>query len=146
MARPPGSDRAGRTRRRRVLPLQRGDRLGLPVPRGRLDAPLLPGHGFGLWLRLAAATLVLLLPGRAVARVLGSRSWAASFAWSVALVAGALALTFAVHASLTLTLVLVLVAGAVAAAFRTATAATRFQPGRGRSFLRDRGQGAAALV
>jgi len=69
---------------------------------------LLPEHGFGLWLRLAAATLVLLSPGRLLAR-----SWSGTLAWSVALVAGALALTFAVHGSLTLTLVLVLVVAAV---------------------------------
>jgi hypothetical protein len=81
-------------------------------------ARLLPEHGFGLWLRLAAATLVLLAPGRLVARALGQRSSSATFAWSVALVAGALAVTFAVHASLVLTLILVLVAGAAALAFR----------------------------
>ena len=34
-------------------------------------ARLLPAEGVGLWLRLAAATLVLLLPGRLVARALG---------------------------------------------------------------------------
>ena len=34
-------------------------------------ARLLPEYGVGLWLRLAAATLVLLLPGRLVARALG---------------------------------------------------------------------------
>jgi hypothetical protein len=77
-------------------------------------ARLLPEHGFGLWLRLAAASLVLLLPGRLAARALGRRGPAAAFAWSCALVAGALAVTFAVHASLDLTLALVLAAGAVA--------------------------------
>jgi hypothetical protein len=81
-------------------------------------ARLLPEHGFGLWLRLAAATLVLLLPGRLVARALGRSGPAAAFAWSVGLVAAALALTFAVHGSLTLTLVLVLVAGALALPFQ----------------------------
>jgi hypothetical protein len=80
-------------------------------------ARLLPEHGFGLWLRLAAATLVLLLPGRLVARALGRNGPADAFAWSVALVAAALALTFAVHASLDLTLALVLAAGAVAVPF-----------------------------
>src|SRR4051812_785106 len=80
---------------------------------------LLPDHGFGLWLRLAAASLVLLLPGRFVARALGrSRGIDATFVWSVGLVAAALALTFAVQASLTLTLVLVLIAGALALPFR----------------------------
>jgi hypothetical protein len=87
---------------------------------------LLPEHGFGLWLRLAAATLVLLLPGRLVALALGLRSWSAAFAWSVGIVAAALAITFAVHASLTLTLVLVLVAAAIGGL------ATSLQAGRGR--------------
>jgi hypothetical protein len=70
-----------------------------------------------LWLQLAAATLVLLLPGALVARALGQRGTAAALVWSIALVAAALAVTFAVHASLTLTLVLVLLAGAAALAF-----------------------------
>ena len=70
-----------------------------------------------LWIRLAFATAVLLAPGVLVARALGRRGVAAAFAWSVALVAGALALTFAVHSSLWLTLGLVLGAGAVAAPF-----------------------------
>ena len=70
-----------------------------------------------LWLRLAVATAVLLLPGLLVARALRLRSMSATLAWSVALVAGALALTFAVHGSLWLTLALDLGAGAVAAPF-----------------------------
>jgi hypothetical protein len=77
-------------------------------------ARLLPEHGFGLWLRLAAATLVLLLPGRYVARALGQRSPSATFVWSVGLVAAAMAFTFAVHSGLWLTLLLVFVLGAVA--------------------------------
>jgi hypothetical protein len=78
---------------------------------------LFPDSGLGLWLRLATASLVLLLPGRLVARALGRRGPAAAFAWSIAIVAGSLALTFAVHGSLTLTLVLDLLAGAVAMPF-----------------------------
>ena len=70
-----------------------------------------------LWLRLAVATAVLLAPGFFVARALRMRSTSATLAWSVALVAGALALTFAVHGSLWLTLGLDLGAGAVAAPF-----------------------------
>jgi hypothetical protein len=72
------------------------------------------GDGFGLWLRLAAATLVLFLPGRLLARALGLRGAAPALAWSAALVAGALAITFAVNGSLDLTLALVLAAGFVA--------------------------------
>jgi len=80
-------------------------------------ARLLPEHGFGLWLRLAAATLVLLLPGRYVARAFGQRSSSATFVWSVGIVAAALAFTFAVHSGLWLTLLLVFVLGAAALPF-----------------------------
>src|SRR6266581_3566847 len=73
--------------------------------------------GFGLWLRLAAATLVVLLPGTLVARCLGQRSAAASFASSVTLVGAGLALTFAVGGSLDVTLAFVLGAGALAFAW-----------------------------
>ena len=85
---------------------RRPARMSLRVPPLLLALPLLgiarllPEHGFGLWLRLVAATLVLLLPGRLVARALGRSGPAAALAWSVGLVAAALALTFAVHGSL----------------------------------------------
>jgi hypothetical protein len=75
---------------------------------------LLPESGFGLWLRLAAATLVVLLPGTLVARCLGQRSAAASFASSVTLVGVGLALTLAVGASIDVTLAFVLGVGALA--------------------------------
>lgn len=78
---------------------------------------LLPSEGLGLWIRLAAATLVLLLPGLLVARVLRRPGPGAALAWSIALVAGALAITFAVGGSIGLTLALVLAAGAVALPF-----------------------------
>ena len=86
-----------------------------------------------LWLRLAVATAVVLAPGLAVARALGRRGAAATFAWSVAVVAGALALTFAVHGSLWLTLGLDLGAGALAVPFaRRRRQGTRCRlPGRG---------------
>lgn len=97
---------------------------------------LFPGYGFGLWLRLGAATLVLLLPGQLVARALGRRGSPAAVTWSVALVAAALGITFAVHGSLTLTLALVLVAGAVALPFS-------FRPGKEQP---PQGRVAVALV
>jgi hypothetical protein len=78
---------------------------------------LVPETGFGLWLRLAAATLVVLLPGTLVARCLGQRSAAAAFSASVTLVGAGLALTFALGASLDVTLAFVLAAGAVAFAW-----------------------------
>jgi hypothetical protein len=104
-------------------------------------ARLLPEHGVGLWLRLAAATLVLLLPGRLVARALGRPGASGALAWSCAIVAAALAFTFAVHASLDLTLALVLVAGVVALPFSWRGAA------RQRAELRAvRGRGLVALA
>src|SRR3954452_17187454 len=80
---------------------------------------LLPEHGVWLWLRLALATVALLLPGRYVARAIGARGGlGAALLLSIGIGAAALALTFAVHGSLTLTLVLVLVVGLVASPFR----------------------------
>src|SRR5690242_16320089 len=75
---------------------------------------LLPETGFGLWVRLAAATLVVLLPGILVARCLGQRTAAAAFAASITLVGAGLALTVALGASLSVTIAFVLAAGAVA--------------------------------
>jgi hypothetical protein len=75
---------------------------------------LVPETGFGLWLRLAAATLVVLLPGVFVARCLGQRSASAALAASVTLVGAGLALTFALGSSLYVTLAFELAAGAVA--------------------------------
>jgi hypothetical protein len=77
-------------------------------------ARLLPETGFGLWVRLAAATLLVLLPGVLVARCLGQRTAAAAFAASVTLVGAGLALTFALGASLDVALAFELAAGAVA--------------------------------
>jgi hypothetical protein len=67
-----------------------------------------------LYLKLAFATAVVLAPGWLLARTLGVRSVSASLAWALVVVFGALAVTFAVGATLTTTLVL-LVAVAVAA-------------------------------
>ena len=81
-------------------------------------------------LRLALATGILLLPGAVVARALGLRGASVTLAWSLALLFGALAVTFAVGASLSLTLVLLLGAGVVALRFaRRAPRAERL-PGR----------------
>ena len=80
---------------------------------------LLPHTGFGLWVRLGAATLLVLLPGVFVARCLGQRSAAAAFAASVTLVGAGLALTVALGASLNVTLVFLFAVGAVACLFLT---------------------------
>ncbi len=59
-------------------------------------------------LRLALATAVVLAPGWAIARALGIRSVSATLAWALAVLFGALAVTFLVGGSLALTLVLLL--------------------------------------
>jgi hypothetical protein len=69
-------------------------------------ARLVPAEGAGLVLRLAAATAcVLLLPGAVVLRALGrpgalSASIAGAFVWSLALLFGGLALTFALDGTI----------------------------------------------
>jgi hypothetical protein len=68
-------------------------------------ARLLPASGAGLYLRLATATAVVLLPGR----LLAGGGMSATLGWSVGAAAAAFAVTFAVHGSLTLVLVLLAV-------------------------------------
>ncbi len=77
---------------------------------------LLPDHGVGLYLRLAAATAAVLLPGHVVARALGLRPMAATLAWTLAALGAALGVVFVVHTSFWLVLALLL-AVAVAAVF-----------------------------
>ncbi len=76
----------------------------------------LPDTGWGLWVRLAAATACLLLPGALIARALRAGLFSAVLAWSLGALFAAMAVVFAVHASLTLALVLlaVIAAGALA--------------------------------
>jgi hypothetical protein len=69
-------------------------------------ARLLPEHGVGLYVRLAAATTTALIPGALAARALGRREASVAVAWALALLFGALAITFAASASLGLTLIL----------------------------------------
>src|SRR5436305_9326788 len=80
-------------------------------------ARLLPESGAGLYLRLAAATIVFLVPGQLAARALGWRSTSATLAASVGLFAPALAVTMAVHRSLTVALVLYALVAPVALPF-----------------------------
>jgi hypothetical protein len=72
--------------------------LGLGISR------LLPEHGLGLYLRLGAATLAVLLPGRVIARALGQRTTAATLAWSLAALTVALGAVFLVRSSFALAL------------------------------------------
>jgi hypothetical protein len=110
---------AAEVRRPAVVPAGPVWRLVAPAAAAALlgIARLAPETGFGLWLRLAAATLVVLLPGVFVARCLGQRGAAPAFVASVALVGAGLALTLALGASLDLTLAFVLAVGALALAW-----------------------------
>ena len=81
-------------------------------------------------LRLALATAVVLAPGWAVARALGVRSVSATLAWSLAVLFGALALTFLVSGSLALTLVLLLGAGLAALVLGRRAPRGELVPGR----------------
>src|SRR6266566_846834 len=78
---------------------------------------LVPAHGAGLALRLAAAVACLLLPGALVARALGVRGLSAAFAWTMAALFGATALMFAVHSSLWLALGVLIVVAVAALPF-----------------------------
>ena len=91
---------------------------------------LLPEHGFGLYIRLGAATLTVLLPGRLIARALGQRSAAATLAWAFAALTAALAVVFVVHSSFTLALLVLLALGLVA--FALPRRETEIEPPRGR--------------
>ena len=80
-------------------------------------ARLLPENGFGLWLRLVAASLVLLLPGALLARALHLRGASATVAWGLGALGPALLLVFVVHSSILLALAVLGVVGVVALPF-----------------------------
>jgi len=80
-------------------------------------ARLLPASGLGLGLRLAAATVCLLIPGALISRAFRLRGLAPVVAWSLAALLLALAITFAVHSSLWLTLALLAAVAVVALPF-----------------------------
>jgi hypothetical protein len=80
-------------------------------------ARLLPADGVGLWLRLVAASLVVLLPGALVARALRLRGAAATVAWGLGALGPALLLVFVVHSSIWLALIVLGVVALVAMPF-----------------------------
>lgn len=69
-------------------------------------ARLLPETGGGLYIRLAAAAVVLLLPGGLIAHALGQRSVSATLVWTLAASAVALGITIGTGAPLGLALIL----------------------------------------
>jgi hypothetical protein len=86
-------------------------------------ARLLPAHGFGLWLRLVAATLLLFLPGALVARALRLRGAAVSVAWTLAALVPALMVVFLVHTTIWVALIVLgaVTLGALPFALRVVT-------------------------
>src|SRR5207247_8811009 len=67
--------------------------------------------GITVFVHLAFATGLVLAPGWLLARAIGVRGVAATLAWSLTVVFGCLAVTFAFQRSLTTTVVLVALAG-----------------------------------
>ena len=85
-----------------------------------------PGpDGIELYLRLAGATALVLLPGALVARAFGRGGAAGTVAWSLALVFGGLLLVFAFETSLTPAFAVLAVAGVVALPFAARRGGTR---------------------
>jgi hypothetical protein len=80
-------------------------------------ARLLPAEGLGLGLRLGAATLCLLIPGMLVGRALRTPGLAAGLSLSLALLAGALGVVFALHLGIEVALAILAGASLVALAF-----------------------------
>ena len=98
---------------------------------------LLPEHGFGLFLRLGAATLVVLLPGRLIARALGLRSTSATLAWTLAALSVTLGVVFVVRSSFSLALWLLLAIGV--GAFLLRRREPEPEPPRGRALVASAG-------
>jgi len=91
--------------------------LWLLAPVALALSRLLPAHGLGLGLRLAAAVACLLLPGALVSRAFGVRGFAGAFAWTMAALFGATAVMFALHSSFWLAVGLFFGIAVVAAPF-----------------------------
>jgi hypothetical protein len=91
--------------------------LWLLAPVALALSRLLPTHGLGLGLRLAAAVACVLLPGALVSRALGVRGFAGAFAWTMAALFGATAVMFALHSSFWLAVGLFFGVALVAAPF-----------------------------
>jgi hypothetical protein len=73
-----------------------------------------PESGVGLYVRLAAATIVLLVPGALIAEALGRRSASATLIWSLAALTLTLGIAFVFHLSLGWVLVMLAVIALVA--------------------------------
>src|SRR6266513_354098 len=86
---------------------------------------LLPATGFGLGLRLAAATACLLIPGALISRALQLEGLAPILVWSLAALFAGMALMFAVHGSIWIALAVLDGAALAAAPFALRRSAPR---------------------
>jgi hypothetical protein len=89
---------------------------------------LLPATGFGLGLRLAAATACLLIPGAVVSRALRLEGLSPVVVWSLAALFAGMALMFAVHGSIWLPLAVLGAVALLTAPFAARRPAPRFAP------------------
>jgi len=80
-------------------------------------ARLFPEGGVGLFLRLGAATIVLLVPGGLIADVLGVRSTSAALGWTLAALAVGLGIVFVARTSFSLALWFLLAVAVTALVF-----------------------------
>src|SRR6476619_8297085 len=106
-------------------------------------ARLAPETGWGLGLRLAAATACLLVPGFLIAAALRVPGFSAAFVWSFGALFVATAVMFLVHSSLTWALILlaaITVGAGIAAVMRSGQT-----PAGGLSLLVPLGVAAAGI-
>ncbi len=105
----------------------------LPLVVGALAALLvaraLPAEGVGLWLRLASATLLLLVPGALVGRAVRAGGASGALIWSVAALVAVLTPTFLFHRTIGFALALLVVLALAAAPFALRREPTVHPPG-----------------
>ena len=92
---------------------------------------LLPRTGLGLYLRLGAATGVVLLPGALIAGALGFAAIAPLLAWALGAVALALGVTFVVHGTIWIAVVVLAVVAIAALRFTRRSMPSPLMPGGG---------------
>jgi hypothetical protein len=110
-------------------------RLPRALPLAWLAAPallgisrVLPATGFGLGVRLLAATACLLIPGAVVSRALGLDGLSPVLVWSLAALFAGMALMFAVHSSIWLAFGVLVAVTVAAAPFAARRSAPRLAP------------------
>jgi hypothetical protein len=109
--------------------------LGLLALPALALARLAPETGWGLGLRLAAATACLLIPGFLIAAAVRAPGFSAVLAWSLGALFVATAVMFAVHSSLWLALILLVVISVAALIAPLVRPESRDRPPRGQPLV-----------